>query len=118
MKKRETMNANCPIAYLGYQITVAQDKARFTAKISRDGGLISHDGRNSEVWAGKAESELWEQRTRLVKEELDFERAASVAKTIKLKALRLEKTRVDAEQELQTNRFIPTVVTDPRQGGR
>src|SRR6185312_16653797 len=68
--------------------------------------------------SGKAQSEIWEQRTRLVKEELDFERAASVAKTIKLKALRLEKTRVDAEQELQTNRFIPTVVTDPRQGGR
>ena len=48
------MNANCPIAYLGYQITVAQDKARFTAKISRDGGLISHDGRNSEVWASES----------------------------------------------------------------
>jgi hypothetical protein len=68
--------------------------------------------------SGKAQSELLEQRTRLVKEELDFERAASVAKTMKLKALRLEKTRVDAEQEFQTNRFIPTVVTDPRQGGR
>ena len=57
------MIANGRTAYLGYQITVAQDKARFTAMVSRDGGLICHDGRNSEVWAsescGSYDRALW-----------------------------------------------------------
>jgi hypothetical protein len=48
------MNPSGPTDYLGYQITVAQDKMRFTAKVSRDGGLISHDGRSSEVWASES----------------------------------------------------------------
>jgi hypothetical protein len=48
------MNPNGPADYLGYQITVAQDKMRFTAMVSRDGGLISHDGRSSEVWASES----------------------------------------------------------------
>lgn len=48
------MNANGQVAYLGYQIDISQDKARFTARISREGSLISHDGRNSEVWASES----------------------------------------------------------------
>jgi hypothetical protein len=41
----------------------------------------------------EARSRIWEQRSRLVKDELEAERAASIAKTVKLKALRIEKTR-------------------------
>jgi hypothetical protein len=48
------MIANSEVSYLGYQIKVSQDKARFTARVSRDGGLVSHDGRNSEVWASES----------------------------------------------------------------
>ncbi len=48
------MNANSQVTYLGYQIAVDQDKTRFTARVSRDGGLISHDGRNSEIWASES----------------------------------------------------------------
>jgi hypothetical protein len=45
------MNADNRISYLGYNIAIDQDKMRFTARVSRDGGLVSHDGRNSEIWA-------------------------------------------------------------------
>ena len=48
------MNANSQIAYLDYQIVIDQDKTRFTARVRRDEGLISHDGRNSEVWASES----------------------------------------------------------------
>ena len=57
----------------------------------------------------EAQSKIWEERTRLVREELDTERAASIAKTAKLKALRLEKLRVDAEQKLKTDMPAPSV---------
>lgn len=45
------MTAEHQIAYLGYRILVAEEKMRFTARISRDGGMVQHDGRSSEVWA-------------------------------------------------------------------
>jgi hypothetical protein len=49
------MIANIPVSYRGFQITIAQDKTRFTARVIReDGGLISHDGRNSEIWASES----------------------------------------------------------------
>jgi hypothetical protein len=48
------MTASSQASYLGYQIDVSQDKTRFTARVSREGGLISHDGRNSEVWASES----------------------------------------------------------------
>jgi hypothetical protein len=48
------MNADNRIAYLGYNIDIDQDKMRFTARVSRDGGLVSHDGRHSEVWASES----------------------------------------------------------------
>jgi hypothetical protein len=38
------------IAYLGYQIVIDQDKTRFTARVRRDDGLISHD---RAVWVAK-----------------------------------------------------------------
>jgi len=48
------MMADNLITYLGYRIDIAQDKTRFTARISREGRLVSHDGRNSEVWASES----------------------------------------------------------------
>ena len=48
------MDTNGRTAYLGYQITVARDEMRFAAMVSRDGGLISDDGRSSEVWASES----------------------------------------------------------------
>ncbi len=38
------------VSYLEYQILIAEDGVRFTARVSREGGLIEHDGRASEVW--------------------------------------------------------------------
>jgi hypothetical protein len=48
------MNAIGPVSYLGYDIAIAQDKARFTARVTRDGALISHNNRNSEIWASES----------------------------------------------------------------
>ena len=44
------MNADDQITYLEYQISIKEDAARFTAHVTRSGGLIEHDGRASEVW--------------------------------------------------------------------
>ena len=41
--------------------------------------------------------QTWEDRKTLVKHEMDAERTATEAKTIRLKALRLEKEALDAE---------------------
>lgn len=38
------------VSYLEYQINIAEVGARFTAHVTRDGGLIEHDGRASQVW--------------------------------------------------------------------
>ena len=48
------MKADSRLAYRGYSIAIDQDKMRFTARVSRDGGLVSHDSRNSEVWASES----------------------------------------------------------------
>jgi len=48
-----------------------------------------------------AQREVWEQRTQLVKKEMAAASAANDAKTIRLKALRLEKERQDAEDAAQ-----------------
>ena len=44
-------NVDYQFPYKGYQIAIAEERMRFTARISRDGGMVAHDGRNSEVWA-------------------------------------------------------------------
>ena len=54
-----------------------------------------------------AQSLIWDQRTRLVKDELEAERAASIAKTIKLKALRFEKTCQEAQQKSKADKPAP-----------
>ena len=41
------MNADYKIQFKGYQIDIAEERMRFTARISRDGGMVAHDGRNS-----------------------------------------------------------------------
>jgi len=48
------LNPNTLIPYRGYQIAVEHDKTRFTARVSREGNLINHDGRSSEVWASES----------------------------------------------------------------
>ena len=45
------MNSDKQIAYLGYWIKIGQEATRFTARVTREDGLISHDGRASQVWA-------------------------------------------------------------------
>jgi hypothetical protein len=45
------MSADDQIAYLEYTIRIIQEGIRFVAHVSRDGGLIEHDGRASAIWA-------------------------------------------------------------------
>jgi hypothetical protein len=44
------MRADDQILYLDYAIKIIQEGQRFIAQVSRDGALITHDGRSSEVW--------------------------------------------------------------------
>ncbi len=45
------MAAGTQITYLEYTITVTEEGGRFTPRVTREGGLIEHDGHVSEVWA-------------------------------------------------------------------
>ena len=45
------MKPEYKIHHRGFQIIVAEEKMRFTARVSRDGGPIKHDGGSSAVWA-------------------------------------------------------------------
>jgi hypothetical protein len=45
------MAADTQITYLEYTITVTEADGRFTPRVTREGGLIEHDGNVSEVWA-------------------------------------------------------------------
>jgi hypothetical protein len=44
------MTANDQTTYLEYEIGIVSEGVRFKASVSRNGGLIEHDGRASEVW--------------------------------------------------------------------
>jgi len=44
------VSADDQISYLDYAIKIVQEGQRFIAQVSRDGALIMHDGRSSEVW--------------------------------------------------------------------
>lgn len=48
---RTPMPIDTQVVYLEYTITITEEGGRFTARVSREGGLIEHDGRASEVWA-------------------------------------------------------------------
>lgn len=37
--------------YQGYDIAITEDGGRFTPRVRREGRMIEHDGRTSEVWA-------------------------------------------------------------------
>lgn len=52
------MDAETHTTYLEYTITVTEDGGRFTPRVSRDGHLIEHDGRASEVWSAASCSSL------------------------------------------------------------
>jgi hypothetical protein len=45
------MSVDTRIPYHEYIITVTEEGGRFTPRVSREGGLIEHDGHVSEVWA-------------------------------------------------------------------
>ena len=44
------MSADTQVAYHEYLITVTQEAGRFTARVTREGGLIEHAGHVSEGW--------------------------------------------------------------------
>jgi len=44
------MASNDQINYLEYDIGIVAEGVRFKASVSRNGSLIEHDGRKSEVW--------------------------------------------------------------------
>ena len=46
------MSGIVEIPYRGYQIAISEVGGRFTPRISREGALVAHDGRSSQVWAG------------------------------------------------------------------
>lgn len=57
------MDDNDQTAYLDYKIRIVCGGSRFLAYVSRNGGLIEHDGRSSEVWAsascGTRDRAIW-----------------------------------------------------------
>jgi len=44
------MSADTQLGYHEYLITVTEEAGRFTARVTRPGGLIEHDGNVSEGW--------------------------------------------------------------------
>jgi hypothetical protein len=44
--------------YFEYTITVTEDAGRFTARVTRPGAMIEHDGHVSEVWAAPSSGSL------------------------------------------------------------
>jgi len=44
------MSADTQVAHHEYLITVTEEAGRFTARVTREGGLIEHDGNVSEGW--------------------------------------------------------------------
>jgi hypothetical protein len=53
--------------------------------------------RDAVARTARSVAQVWEDRTNLVKQEMAAESAANDAKTARLKALRLEKEKLDAE---------------------
>jgi len=44
------MSAETRTVYLEYVITTTEDAGRFTSRVTREGGMIEHDGHVSEGW--------------------------------------------------------------------
>ena len=57
------MTADDSLTYFEYQIRIIEENKRFTARVTREGGMIQHDGRASEVWAsascGSRDRAIW-----------------------------------------------------------
>jgi hypothetical protein len=57
------MDSSHQLTYLEYNISITEEGARFTARVSREGALIEHDGRTSEIWAsascGSRDRAIW-----------------------------------------------------------
>ena len=45
------MAADTRIIYHDYIITITEEAGRFTPRVTRESGLIEHDGQVSEAWA-------------------------------------------------------------------
>ena len=52
------MSADTQVAYHEYLITVTEDAGRFTARVTREGGLIEHNGNVSEGWKAASSASL------------------------------------------------------------
>ena len=51
VRDRESfMSADTRLSYFEYIITVTEEAGRFTSRVTREGGLIEHDGHVSEGW--------------------------------------------------------------------
>jgi len=48
------MGAVTQTSYLEYTITVTEDAGRFTPRVTREGGMIEHDGHTSEIWVASS----------------------------------------------------------------
>jgi hypothetical protein len=61
--REKFLSAEEQLTYFEYKIDIAQDGTRFTARVTREGGLIEHDGHASEVWAsascGSRDRAIW-----------------------------------------------------------
>ncbi len=44
--------------YFEYTITVTEESGRFTARVTRAGAMIEHDGNVSEIWAAPSSGSL------------------------------------------------------------
>jgi hypothetical protein len=44
------MSLDEKLTYFEFQIDIVEEAARFKAHVTREGGLVAHDGRSSEVW--------------------------------------------------------------------
>jgi hypothetical protein len=61
------------VPYLEYTITVSSDGGRFTARVTREGGMIEHDGHVSQVWAAASCASL-ERAVQVAKTAIDMDR--------------------------------------------
>jgi hypothetical protein len=67
------MSADTQITYLEYLITVTEEAGRFTSRVTREGGLIEHDGHVSEGWKAASCASL-DRAVRVAKAAIDSDR--------------------------------------------
>jgi hypothetical protein len=72
------MSADTKVDYLEYVITVSQDGGRFTARVTREGGMIEHDGHVSQVWAAASCASL-DRAVLIAKTAIDSDRIRQIS---------------------------------------